>query len=240
MVNVLNRNTKKPRLLQNKNVWIAQTDAAPPPPSITVDPKTVQIWLDGNLTTPSYTVAVDDIVVFPICTNTNFGDSLHTITKSSGTATIGSVTQEALQQTGGQSSLYWCRVTGAGTIVFSISTDLKRTAVKPYVLTGCDTSDCIGAETQGGAATNDLTTTAVDAQASASVIIVVDTEWNDLGDMTSSDLQSFSTFNGGGTSMSGCFGHRVTTAPGNITANLNANGSGTADHDYCQVEFLVA
>lgn len=208
---------------------------------ITVSAKARFEASSGNATSASYTVATDDVIVFTICTNTNFGDNNHIITKSAGTATVGTITQEALQQTGGQASLHWCRVTAGGTATFTVSTASTRTIVRPFVLTGCNTSDCIGAKTQGGSTTNNLTTTAVVTQAANSVIIIVDNEWNDLGNLTSTDLLDFDTFNGAGGSTSGCSGYKVSTsASQSITANCNAGGSGAADHDYCQVEFLAA
>ena len=243
MVDILNRQPGKPRYLQTKGIWLRQTFAQAPPPSIGISWKTPVEHSTGAVVTASYDVLTGDIVGFPICTNTNFGDSMHVITKSSGTATINTPAQEILKQSGGQSSIHHCRVTGDGTIVFSISNpNGVRTVVRPVVLTGCHASDWVGAEFSEGSAVNDYTTAAIVSQAALSVFVFVDTEWNDLGDMTSTDLLGFyGTVNDAGGNMSGCFGHKVSTAAAeNVTANMNAGLSSAADHDMCVVEFLIA
>lgn len=193
----------------------------------------------GTLLLSSIDVVDGDIVDVTIETDANFGTNNHTVGKSSGTATIGSTTQEIVQQTGGQSGQWWFEVTGSGTLVISVVTNSVRTTALPWILTGVDLADPVGGKASGGATTNNLTTGAVTAEAAGSAVIWNDIEWNNLGAMTSSDLTSpdQGVFAGGFDSLAG---YKMTSGAGSITANFNAGGGSPADHDWCGVEFKAA
>lgn len=200
--------------------------------AITVSAKTRVTVASGAVSMGSYTVATDDYAVFPICTNTNFSGPNHVLTKTAGTATIGTPVVEILQQSGGAYSLQWVKVTAGGTVTFSLSNpDAVRTSCAPLILTGVDTTTPKNVEAQGGSTTNAINVGATSTVA-ACAAVVGGTCWNDLGDPTSSDLTNFTAHNGAGGSMSGGSGWKTVAAAGAFTGNLDAAGAGAADWDW--------
>jgi hypothetical protein len=119
--------------------------------------------------------------------------------------------------------------TGAG------AADIRK-SLRVYALTGVDVDgtpvDTVGANNEGGSGTNNLTTTSITPGATG-LIIAVDTDWNQLGVFTSSDLTIDTADYAGQISV--VSGYKACTSGVGVTANLDAGGTGTAQHKWCQV-----
>lgn len=203
--------------------------------AITVVSQTRVHVSSGNASLGSYTVALNDVVSFGVHANTNFGQAAIVITKTAGTATIGTVQtrSEGESPWGGQFSILDVVITAAGTITFQVSGAPFNDHLdgRAFIMTGNDISSNVavlaGTATHGTSTTNNInvggTTTVNDA-----IVIGGGTEWNDLGTPTSSDMTDFTGFNGAGGSMSGGSGYKLISTAGAYTVNLDAAGSGAA------------
>lgn len=113
----------------------------------------------------------------------------------------------------------------------------KRLSAKCYVVTGADISgtviDTVGANNEGGSGTNNLTTTSLTPGADG-ILFAGSCEWNALGAFEASSNLTQDTANYSG-EISVCDGYRTVSNGVGATANLNAAGSGTAQHKWCQI-----
>lgn len=123
-------------------------------------------------------------------------------------------------------------------LVTTAPVDPGRTrSIKVYVLTGLEVDGVPIAETtpdnEGSSTTNNLTTTSLTPD-SDGLLICVSTDWNALGDFeASSDLtQETTTYTG---LISVCSGYKSVFAGVPVTANLNAAGTSSAHHKWCQI-----
>jgi hypothetical protein len=129
----------------------------------------------------------------------------------------------------------------ARTVRVTSSNDTQRRACKIYVITGATIGgtyvDTVGANNEGGSITNDLTTSSITPSADG-LLIVGDTDWQALGELTSSDL-TLTTANYEGAISVAC-GYKTTTSGVGVTANLNAFGGGTDDaqHKWAQITIV--
>lgn len=118
----------------------------------------------------------------------------------------------------------------------------RRYSAKCYVLTGGDTTgtpfDSITANNEGTSGTNSFSTTSITPGATG-LLVVSDCEWNELGvfDASSDLTQDTADYSG---EISVDSGYKVCTSGVGVTANLNAAGSGTPQHKWCQVIARVA
>ena len=194
--------------------------------------------------TASMTVADDDIVVIAWAFDANSSPATLAITKSAGTATVGTAVNVNSQESGGQAGISYIEVTGGGTLTLQIDTTItifptRRFQTRPLILTGVDLTDIVGVSGVGTSSTNNLTTAAITVEQTGSLVVWVGNEWNDLGTPTSSDLANVDADNGGGASQSYIAGTRDGVA-GSMTANLDASGAAAADWDWAAVEFRAA
>lgn len=143
--------------------------------------------------------------------------------------------------TGGGSAIFTARTTSATSRTVSIvrgsdgDGNFRRVSGFVYVLTGVDVDgtpvDSVGANNEGGSSTNNLTTSNLTAGA-AGMLICCDTDWSQLGVFTSSDL-TIDTADYSGT-ISVMSGYKAVSA-GTVNGNLNAGGTGSAQHKWCQI-----
>lgn len=121
------------------------------------------------------------------------------------------------------------------TWTLSTGVTLQR-SIKLYVVTGVDLGgtpvDTVGANNEGGSATNNLTTTSITPGANG-LLVACDCDWSALGVFqTSADLtQDTATF----ADISVCSGYKAVTSGVGATANLDAAGAGAAQHKWCQI-----
>lgn len=118
-----------------------------------------------------------------------------------------------------------------------------RTSGKVYVFTGVDIAgtpvDTTGTNNAGASATNNLTTSSVTPGADG-VLVVCDTEWNELGVETSSDLNiGFDTADYAG-QISVASGAKACSNGVAVTGNLNAGGTAAAQHKWTQIVVRAA
>jgi hypothetical protein len=116
-----------------------------------------------------------------------------------------------------------------------------RVSARALVLAGYDQAtpvDTVTASNEGGSGTNNLTTTSVTPGATG-LLCAADTEWNALGAFeASSDLTQDTAHYAGAVSVSD--GYKTCTNGVGVTANLNAAGTGTPQHKWCQIVVRVA
>jgi hypothetical protein len=112
----------------------------------------------------------------------------------------------------------------------------RRQSARLYVLTGVDVDgtpvDTVGANNEGGSSTNNLTTTSL-TPGGTGLIIVTDSDWNQLGVFTSSDLTIDTADYAGQISV--VSGYKTCTSGVGVTANLDAGGTAAAQHKWCQI-----
>jgi hypothetical protein len=111
-----------------------------------------------------------------------------------------------------------------------------RASAKLYVFTGVDVDgtpvDTVGANNEGTTFTNDMTTSSLTPGATG-LLVAVDTEWNQLGAITSSDLTiDAATY---ASAIDVASGYKVCTSGIGVTGNLNAGGTSSAVHKWCQI-----
>jgi hypothetical protein len=115
----------------------------------------------------------------------------------------------------------------------------RRRSAKIYVVTGATIGgtyiDTVGANNEGGSGTNNLTTSSI-TPGGTGLLFAADCDWNQLGTMTSSDLTLDTADYAGAISVAD--GYKTTTSGVGTTANLNAGGTGGAQHKWCQITIL--
>lgn len=112
-----------------------------------------------------------------------------------------------------------------------------RLSAKLYVVTGADISgtpvDTVGANNEGGSATNNLTTSSLTPGANG-LLFASDTDWLLAGAFdASTDLtEDTATY---ASAISVDSGFKTCTSGVGVTANLNAGGAGSVQHKWCQI-----
>lgn len=211
---------------------------------------TADLAAGGTMDSASFTAPANSFLVLSIQTD---GDTDSNYTNGAATPSVSLSTGSALtwtkqvertwsETTAGGQSVWWTApaVTSEARVVritkdaSSVST--KRTSAKLYVVTGVDLNgtpvDTVGAGNEGGSGTNSLTTTSVTPGATG-LLFAGDTDWNQLGVFTSSDLTIDTADYAGAISVMS--GYKACTSGVGVTANLNAGGTGTAQHKWTQI-----
>lgn len=139
--------------------------------------------------------------------------------------------------TGGAGTVSWTRPNNTGG-----GNGIRTARLKVWVLTGVDSGtpvDSIGANNEGGSTTNNLTTSSLTAGANGLLMVAAaNAVGTGAGGTTSSDLTAdFPQYTGqfAGQLFDGVFGYKAVTSGATVNANLNAQGTGSVEHDYCQI-----
>jgi len=196
----------------------------------------------GTIVSASFTAPTDALLVACVSGDGIGTDAaVITMSDSGGLAWTLRVARTWSETTdGGYSGIYTARTTSSTsrtvTMTASAGISAKRYSIKLYVLTGVDVGgtpvDTVGANNEGGSTTNNLTTTSITPGANG-LLICCDTDWNQLGVYTSSDLTIDTADYAGAISV--CSGYKTCTSGAGVTGNLNAGGTGAAQHKWCQV-----
>lgn len=216
--------------------------------AIAVDATTPVRWTGQStsglsITSAAFTAPADALLV-ACCSNdsTAVNEVTGAISDSGGLVWTQRALRSALETTaGGYSAIYTARTTSAvsRTVTWNPTwgtADSFRKSVKLYVLTGVDVDgtpvDTVGASNEGGSTTNNLTTTSITPGANG-LLIVCDTDWQQRGTITSTDL----TIDPGdyATQISVASGYKTCTSGVGVTGNLDAGGSSAAQHKWCQI-----
>jgi hypothetical protein len=225
--------------------------------AVAVDASTPVRWtgtpvIGANATSASFTAPADALLVCCVSydTNNTGGTSLVVNASDSGGLTwTRRVERQGSETTaGGGSAVFTARTTSsvARTVGVQYATGTSgqgtgRLSAVCYVLTGVDVNgtpvDAVTAANEGGSATNDLTTTSVTPGATG-LLVASDTDWNQLGLLTSSDLTIDSADYAGAVSVAS--GYKACTSGVAVSADLNAGGTAAAQHKWCQVVVRAA
>jgi hypothetical protein len=221
--------------------------------SVAVDASTPVRWtgtpdLGGSPQPPiasaSFTAPTDAFLVCCVCYDTvATGSTVATCSDSGGLAWTKRVERTGLETTaGGGSAIFTARTTSAVARTVSVGYTLSgtgstnRMSAKCYVLTGVDVNgtpvDSVAAANEGGSATIDLTTTSVTPGATG-LLLAADTDWNQRGLFTSSDLTIDTADYTGAISV--VSGYKTCTSGVGVTADLHAAGASAPQHKWCQV-----
>ena len=221
--------------------------------AVAVDSSTPARWAasvanGGSLTSASFTAPADALLVACVSHDgdtggggNNFGTC--TVSDSGGltwTQRVARLESEATD--GGAALIFTARTTSAvsRTVTAARSaggSQSKRASVKLYVLTGVDVDgtpvDAVTASNEGGSSTNNLNTTSV-TPGGTGLLVCCDCDWNALGlFQTSSNLTGDTAHYAGEISVYS--GYRTCTSGVGVSGNLNAAGTSTAQHKWCQV-----
>ncbi len=193
----------------------------------------------------SFTPADTTLIVCFIEIDTGTGDTDSiTYTPSGGGL---SWTQRVIRSTDdatqfGASSIWTAPVSTGASMTITItrgggaSGGSGRLSGRALVISGYDTTtpvDSVGASNEGGSGTNNLTTTSITPGANG-FLCAADCDWNALGAFqASSDLTQNTAHYAGQISV--CDGYKACTSGVGVTANLDAAGTGTAQHKWCQI-----
>ena len=120
------------------------------------------------------------------------------------------------------------------------STNVGAPSIKSYVLTGAATADVIGGSNEGSSTANNLTTGAFTTAAADSLGFSAASDWNALGNPTSSD-STVDAFTTPGGVLSGASGYKTLGAAAeSATLNLDAPGTGAARWNWVTAEVKAA
>jgi hypothetical protein len=218
--------------------------------AVAVDASTPAFWtkligISDTMVSASFTAPANALLVATACcdggSDTTWG-TLFVFTDSGGLTWTERVRRSWSETTtGGASIIATARTTSSvsRTVTFNRGTtgaSTQRTHCKLYVLTGVDVDgtpiDTVTANNEGGSGTNNLTTTSITAGANG-LLICADCDWNELGVFTSSDLTiDTADYTGKISVMSG---YKSVTSGASVNGNLNAGGTGTAQHKWTQI-----
>ena len=194
----------------------------------------------------SFTAPTDALLVCTVQMDTQAAANPVIAVSDSGGLTWTNRVERQDQETtiGGYSSVATARTTSSVSRTVTVgwtsgsgADTTRRISAKVYVLTGVDVNgtplDTVGANNEGGSGTNNLTTSSITPGANG-MLIASDCEWNTLGAFeASSDLTQDTTTYAGEISV--CSGFKTSTSGVGVTANLNAAGTGTPQHKWCQI-----
>lgn len=199
-----------------------------------------------TLTTASFTAPTDALLVMCLSEDGTGADGNTYTASDSGGLTWTLRVARTLGETtdGGGSGIWTARTTSSVSRTVSMArtagTGTRRMSMKVYVLTGVDVDgtpvDSVTASNENGSNTNNLTTTSI-TPGGTGVLVCCDTDWNQLGVFTSSDLTLASgpdTADYAG-EISVCSGLKACTSGVGVTGNLNAGGTSAAQHKWCQI-----
>jgi hypothetical protein len=202
----------------------------------------------GSITSASFTAPADALLVLCVEYDTAslWTSGTRTASDSGGLTWTTRVERLGSETTAGAGSGIWtARTTSSAsrTVTFALGSPnafgawgTGRVSAYVYVLTGVDVDgtpvDTVGASNEGGSGTNSLTTTSI-TPGGTGLIIAADADWNQLGVFTSSDL-TISTADYA-SAISVVSGYKTCTSGVGVTANLDAGGTGTAQHKWCQI-----
>lgn len=199
----------------------------------------------SSITSASFTAPANSFLV--VCVEYDAGagnDWILSASDTSGLTWTKQVERGGTETTsGGGSAIFTAVATSSTSRTVSIARaddpdgGTKRVSAKCYVVTGADITgtviDTVGANNENGSGTNNLTTTSLTPGADG-LLFVADCDWNALGTFeASSNLTQDTTTYAGAISV--CDGYRTCSNGVGVTANLNAFGSGTAQHKWCQI-----
>ena len=120
------------------------------------------------------------------------------------------------------------------------SVNVGAPSIKSYVLTGAATADVIGGSNEGSSTANNLTTGAFTIAAADSLGFSAASDWNALGNPTSSD-STVDAFTTPGGVLSGASGYKTLGAAAeSATLNLDAPGTGAARWNWVTAEAKAA
>lgn len=218
--------------------------------AITVDNSIARVSNDGGtaVTSGSFNVAAGDLIV--VCANTDEAGNggTVTITISDNQGPDLAWVQEGIRsdtdgaQVGVVVAWYFHSASAISGLTVTI-TCTGGTAVpdspsiKVYLVQGHDSADILGALTENGSTTNNLTTASITPETSG-VGFAVGTDWTEAGNPTSTDL-TISSFTTSG-DISGCSGFKTLSAGVGATANLDAGGTAAANWNYLWFEIRAA
>lgn len=232
--------------------------------AIALDASTPVRWTGTNNlaagdTSASFTAPTDAFLVVVAKFDTDSTPAAETIdcSDSGGLTWTRQVERTGLEATaGGGAAIFTARTTSAVartvTLKYNPTGDANAgTARKDgvcYVFTGVDVNgtpvDTVTASNEGGTATNGaggFNTTSLTPGANG-VLVVAGTEWNVLGQATSSDLKGIDSVAGSShgeyaLAVDVLDGWKTCTSGVGVTGNLNAAGSGAADAQWkwCQI-----
>lgn len=211
--------------------------------AIAVDSSSPVRWAGTSLTvaSASFTAPTDALLV--VCVSGDGTTSITATVSDSGSLTwTVRVTRDNTETTsGGCSFIATARTTSSVSRTVSVglgaALESARKSAKLYVLTGVDVDgtpvDTVGASNEGGASTNNLTTSSVTPGATG-LLVCCDTDWNQLGSyQASSDLtQDTADYTG---QISVCSGYKTCSSGVGVTGNLNAAGTSAAQHKWTQI-----
>lgn len=115
------------------------------------------------------------------------------------------------------------------------------TSIRPWLVTGADTSDPIGGSNRGGSTTNNLTTTGFTTERANSIGFCGGTDWNAAGAPISSDMGANGDAFASVDVLVGYGGWKALGAAGtSATFNLDASGTAASAWTWAAVEILAA
>lgn len=220
---------------------------------LSVEPLVAAIAVDGStpirfattgsqssFTSASFTAPANALLVACINSDGVSPDPTITATDTGSLTWTNRVIRQFSESTsGGYSAIATARTTSSTsrTVTVTNATGARQMSGKVYVLTGVDVDgtplDSVTASNEGGTGTNNATTTSITPGANG-LLIVCDTDFNELGAFeTSSDLTG-ETADYAGT-ISVFSGYKAATSGVGITGNMNAAGSATAQHKWTQL-----
>lgn len=191
----------------------------------------------GSVTTASFTPPASAVLVATITGNqaNSTAGLTFTMSNTGGALTWTKVIQEDSSQAGtdnGAAAIYTAQLgsSTARTVTVTESgagTSVNDLGLKVWVVTGADLS-LTGGNNRGASATNNLTTTSFTSASAASLVFAAGSDWNALGNPTSSDLLSLFVGTDTG-NLSHIHGyHTIASLGASVTANLDAGGAGAA------------
>jgi hypothetical protein len=206
---------------------------------------TASVAPGGSTTSSSFTAPADALLVACVNHDGNSGGTdpfnVASFSDSGGLTWTERVRRAEAETTDGGTAIIWtARTTSSVSRTATLSrtggSASKRVSCRLYVVTGVDVDgtpvDTVGANNEGGSGTNDLTTSSITPGATG-LLFACDTDWNQLGTLTSSDLTLDTADYAGEISVAS--GYKTCTSGVGVTANLNAGGAAAAQHKWCQI-----
>lgn len=200
----------------------------------------------ATIVSASFTAPTDALLV--VCVELDTADSgtpaaTVTVSDSGGLTWTPQVERNGNETaTGGYTGIFTARTTSATARTVTVArtyvsgSATNRVSAKVYVALGADVDgtpvDTVGANNEGGASTNNLTTTSITPGANG-LMFAADCDWNQRGTMTSSDLTLDTADYAGAISVAD--GYKAVTLGVATGANFNAGGSAAAQHKWCQI-----
>ena len=213
------------------------------------------VWdanVGGSITSAAFTAPADALLVLCAEVDTR-SDSTNESLRNLSASDSGSLTwttrverRGAETTAGAHSAIFTARTTSSASRTLTLTGSNPddtgdwgsgRASAKCYVCTGVDVDgtpvDTVGASNEGGSGTNNLTTSSITPGANG-LLFAADADWNALGTFEASDdLTQDTAHYAGGESV--CDGYKAVTSGVGATANLDAAGTGTPQHKWCQV-----